>query len=204
MPKKKNAEELQAIKKRNEITGLRLKKFRSCNGLKQINLAKILGFTEQYVSMMERGIKPLTIENAQKIKEKYPQVRTEWLLGLGPDDLMTDQQEYKQRIEQAVDAMKFQEEFDEAVFRATQLIILSTLGRDDKNPRIDEDGESIIYDDYAPTGKTSDEYGSETELKPFRISSGWIDNFSGEVAAYAEFLFNRKALNYRAEFEEVK
>ena len=48
----------------------------------QAEFAEALGVTDNYVSMIERGVRPLSDDLAVKIKELYPKVRIDYLLCL--------------------------------------------------------------------------------------------------------------------------
>lgn len=51
-------------------------------GLYQYELAAVLGTTEVTVSRWATGHQPIAKKNAQKIHERWPEYRVEWLLGL--------------------------------------------------------------------------------------------------------------------------
>lgn len=198
MPKVKDYPSEDLIKKRGKNVMAVRKKY----NLSREEFGETIGYAAGSIAMIEQGHRNLPEDSADAICEKFPEIRKEWLLG--NDEFMTDAQEYKSRIEQAAKEFRFDDEFREAIFRASQVVILSALDRNDKHPRIANDGESIIFDDYAPTGNVSEEYGVETELVLYRIPSDWIASFAADIAAYAEFFFGQKALNYQNEFEEVK
>lgn len=83
----------------NEKSGERFKKFLKKNNLTQKAFAKNFGYTEQHISYIAQGRRNLTAEMARAICAKYPNTRTEWLLGL--DDF---ESEYE-RVAAAVGAI---------------------------------------------------------------------------------------------------
>lgn len=72
----------------NPICGRNLKALLSDNKMTQKELAKILNYTEQHLSLITKGERRLTPEAARNIIEIFPGVRYEWLMGY--DEYRTD------------------------------------------------------------------------------------------------------------------
>lgn len=72
----------------NGLLHSRVKKVLGSLGMTQKEFAAEFGYTEQHVSYIIRGKRNLTVEAAQKISQKYPRFRFEWLLGY--DDFETE------------------------------------------------------------------------------------------------------------------
>ena len=79
------------------------------DGITQTDFARAIGFTQQYVSSVKKGIVAPSISMAKEIEMAFPKYRAAWLLGL--DD----------RIVSKVDALKVLD---------TRVLAMSTERRD--------------------------------------------------------------------------
>ena len=77
----------------NPKSALRVKELLQDNELNQKQLADMLHYTEQHISLILTGKRPLLPETAKEIAKLFPPVRFEWIMGY--DDFRTPT-EYKE------------------------------------------------------------------------------------------------------------
>ena len=71
-----------SAKKTNKITSERVREFMAERELKQGKFAEVIGVSPEYVSMIARGARPLSLKLAEKIAKEYEGVYVPYLLGL--------------------------------------------------------------------------------------------------------------------------
>ena len=82
----------------NPICGKRLKQICREQGITQFQLSQMINLSQQGISAIVNGHASLTGEMANRVIEKFPQYRIEWLLG--HDDIPTE--EYVQSIKKTM------------------------------------------------------------------------------------------------------
>ena len=71
----------------NYESALRIKEILEDNNVKQKELAEKLHYSEQHISLILTGKRPLPVETAKEIARLFPPVRFEWIMGY--DDFRT-------------------------------------------------------------------------------------------------------------------
>ena len=65
----------------NHESALRIKELLDDNDMKQKELAEKLHYSEQHISLILTGKRPLPVETAKEIARLFPPVRFEWIMG---------------------------------------------------------------------------------------------------------------------------
>ena len=71
----------ETLEKYHILSGERVKKIRTRHNWTQDKLSEALGIAQGTLSMIERGVRSLTEENARKIVDLFPGINIAWLLG---------------------------------------------------------------------------------------------------------------------------
>lgn len=78
----------------NRESALRIKELLEDNNVKQKELAEKLHYSEQHISLILTGKRPLSVETAKEIAKLFPPVRFEWIMGYDNFRTPTEYQEF--------------------------------------------------------------------------------------------------------------
>lgn len=78
----------------NRESALRIKELLEDNNVKQKELAEKLHYSEQHISLILTGKRPLSVETAREIAKLFPPVRFEWIMGYDNFRTPTEYQEF--------------------------------------------------------------------------------------------------------------
>lgn len=98
----------------NPICGQNLRKLLSDHKMAQKDLAKILNYTEQHLSLIINGSRRLTVETARKIAAIFPGTRYEWLMGY--DNFRSNDEVISAAVNNIYKEAETRREFTEYVF----------------------------------------------------------------------------------------
>lgn len=161
----------------NPIRAERLKKLIEREGIRQIELARLINRTQQNISKVINLKAALTEDNAQFIISAFPEYRIEWLLGY--DDVMLKTDYFAKTLKKAQGESEIMER---ALFG---LAALSGFAINPTNPASDRSVESILK--AIKGGITFSRDGKNVSM-----SLTELNDFENELCDYVEMRLKRK------------